>query len=730
MGNRTIVSVVGTAIALVAGTVGGVITYQFTSKPNHVVPVAPPGPSEPKKLPDDLIEFVQVLRKACTEGELKGAWIEEPAEVSGKRLLLPVHLDNEGAQLKLITNKIEELLKDDRFRSVKDKFPDGVATGELEVFAVRTKGMALQQQWGNIDSREKSEERQVLRQTRLDDLYYTTAGELLAKGVCIANADESVIDRTVEAEVEKLIRDVITREEKRPRKIVVKIERVTNPSQDIDLLVNKDEQLRGLTANNAFYNNAGKLELSAVIRQNDHVQVVRDQLRVSCVGNWLTTKAVRSGDDWSVDPKNFVVLDVSALLQQMQSRLAEEKSIGSYVRVDDAVLTPKPLFGLVLHVEGLCIYPDPDEKDEVTSIRIADALGKRIWPERPEGFPLPVEVKFKFKKDLARSLLKEANEVPDRKPIQEIEVFFDGKGNFAKPFVLPENFERTVEKLLEERQRHDKDLQRSGKAQKEVHAIDDEKDACEPTEKPQNDDPFQDILKQLRESQATKPELSFLRLDDFKRVGPYSWQSTGVWLHDGKGLPPNVKTIIDDWFSKKAFECWEQLLRKKAVGEAVITKYRGGKYEVKIRDVENPKLTLQRLAARIEKLDGVQFKPALFDKNGRLTLEVLGCKPQESDLKQFLKDNKAVFEPLLLKEETSEDSLVWRPYDGGPKDNLWTGMLKSLQASFSENKKEVLFLQTRLDRAFYLYDGADSTLQLHFRGSASTKASQMPGDLC
>ena len=119
---------------------------------------------------------------------------------------------------------------------------------------------------------------------------------------------------------------------------------------------------------------------------------------------------------------------------------------------------------------------------------------------------------------------------------------------------------------------------------------------------------------------------------------------------------------------------------------------------------KSPVFGLQQLVAADPRLDGVLFELARFNKDGCLELYALTNKKQDPALRQLLKENKELIESFV-KNDKPEDVLKSLSYGDAPKDDFWQAMRKGLQAKLSAAKNDLVLRQTRLDRAYFLYDG-------------------------
>jgi hypothetical protein len=131
------------------------------------------------------------------------------------------------------------------------------------------------------------------------------------------------------------------------------------------------------------------------------------------------------------------------------------------------------------------------------------------------------------------------------------------------------------------------------------------------------------------------------------------------------------------------------------------------KYDSDVRDFafrDNPVLALQEKVAADPRLDGVLFEAARFDKEGKLEIQYLTGDEQKPLVEALLKGVGGEVVPR-------PHAIEW-PQKGGS----WAAMLKGVQAKLAADTNDDLATATRLDRAYFAYEGSLSNPRLYFKG--------------
>lgn len=149
-------------------------------------------------------------------------------------------------------------------------------------------------------------------------------------------------------------------------------------------------------------------------------------------------------------------------------------------------------------------------------------------------------------------------------------------------------------------------------------------------------------------------------------------------------------------------------LKLAAVGRRVLAKAPIDQASVDVATVMSPIFELQKQAVA-KSFDGLLFKDAYYDKDGKLALDGLrGNAEQLKQARQLLDDM------LAAKTKTPIAPSGLAALDG-IKLIAWQPMLDDARKQFAQDKSTLL-KQTRIDRAYFQYDKAQTRALLHFKG--------------
>lgn len=201
---------------------------------------------------------------------------------------------------------------------------------------------------------------------------------------------------------------------------------------------------------------------------------------------------------------------------------------------------------------------------------------------------------------------------------------------------------------------------------------------------------LQGKLPEALRKRGTRLERVVTKTDPKDDDSPLSLHFTGRFFHAGDDDAKELRKQLQDWLTP---EC-EKLPELKGV--TIKINLDG------VQAVRNPVFDLQEQVVKAE-LDGSLFETAWYEPDGTLHLGgVLGAAAHAERLKELLK--KSLDKSLLVDDRWSIEQMKPVKLGEPGKETTWTEVVLSIQRELA-NSKEARSKQTRLDRAYFVYEG-------------------------
>ncbi len=328
--------------------------------PNSTPPTTPEGTASALR---------ERLRKACAdERDLHGVRIAAVDLPPGNAFVLQGFVDNES-QKGAVLRKANDMLKD---LTPSGETPAKVDASKLELVPLLSEHLSsLRKEWAKLQPWEPGADEkrsQTLRQTRLDDAYYTPEDQLVVTAVCVLPLEA---EGDVAATIRKEVAAGLGEDKLRRLPLDVRVKRLPNPTVRLQELLAQKPALAGVTLDNAYYS-GGTLRVGGVVTrpgpQAPTKSHIEDEIRTQLAEVWRKDGTLRPDD--TSEPlflvEELTAIDTATLPKTLQAQFqASKDKLGRHVRLDSVFFKSDPLHGLQLHFKGVYLRFGSNEKPAV-----------------------------------------------------------------------------------------------------------------------------------------------------------------------------------------------------------------------------------------------------------------------------------------------------------------------------------------------------------------------------
>lgn len=643
--------------------------------------------------PKDVI--LSRLKKECeTQPTLRGIRIAD-GRAEGDKLMLLGDVDNK-AQVPLLLAEATKVLKS--VPTVQKAFAEGVAEGEFTVVPIRSEYLqSLQRDFAEGLVEGKDTQTQLLKQTRLDDVYYSAAdGHMRFSGVCINSiAFEAAKDPRQEAGLSNSLAIVLQRQlelympehEHRVETQMRFLEPLEPLLQNATTAV---PELDGVVFARTSYDADGVLHLHGVLGHPDQAAALTNLIRERIPNERYLESTEKSFSIERMQPTQFR----SQFVSGMQLELArDDNRILRRTRLDRAYFQYSES-GLQLDVVGLCI--DADFEDA------KDALLRSV-KRKAEGAITAIP------KDAYRANVGEVRVIQDPRPIIQRSIAadgrldgsliedsaFDSEGNLELSGMLGDASQRETLRSLVERQL--------------TGTLGDSSALRSFTLDRMRETRFREtFIPTVQTSLATESEQLFrrTRVDrayfTYSPLGSVELRLQGVNFHHGE-----TSANLEIFLRRAANNLFATL---RAPDHKLVVE--------EVRKLDFPPYVLQRLLPSHPALDHVLFEDAAYDQEGDLQIKgTIQRAEQAATLGDLVRERFGATK--FLRPSASSESPAWslqlEIYD---LQGAVAQLTDRIRKEFAD-EPATLFGRTRLDGARFTPTESGS-LQLQFEGMSLT----------
>jgi hypothetical protein len=589
------------------------------------------------------------------------------------------------------------------------------------------------------------------RQTRVDRIYFAYDGPdsalvLHVEGVCI---NKTVNEDKARTDLQKLLTSylktnrltllqAVARDEAKQTVDVSQIKVKKFPADRLQSALNKDK-IKALI-NDAYYDENGTLKLDPGIAFSDKADVGKKKLKAILETELKSTgiyapetevpaapepdkKPQEEEEEEAAPPRvrggvsveDLVVIDWNALLDELRRQFASDRSepLFRQTRIDDAEFRydagdPTPHLHFQMHT--LAPKGDREQQRKQLEKKLSDFFRERLVAQLPRlqfKVILPDDAQLFFIDPTPALQRYVATNHPALDGVLFVAAWYDPQRRL--------NFDVILDKAAGQEERIKKELFQEGTPARKLLLLAMQPGATpaqEPLLNPKTDVKWEQERQALQGnfSRSHEPLLERTRVDRLYFTYEGNDTSDRQLRVEGVCLQPGSESSNQDTVAEAVKERWQP--RFPGVDFRVIA--RGG-----VRVLKSPIIELQELAHRGQ-LDNVLFESAVYDEGGKLHLRTylanLGQEAQIKELSQRPEWEAALKPALRLLQGKLEAAILDAPrlfpWRGAGVEG--TGLVERLQGRFAASDVRAA-QQTRLDRAYFLYDAWENR-QLHFEG--------------